>query len=141
MSALMASMLYPQIFKFITGGTVLSKHFRILFAFSILMGLSTTAMAQDCGVVPTKPAVVDGASSSMEQIIENSNEVKTYIAEADLYLDCHAAWRQLIAFRGLSRDEKDAIEAEIKIILDERNAIGDDFNAEVQAFRAANPDL
>ena len=120
---------------------MLSKQIQILFAFSILLGLSTTAMAQDCGVVPTKPEVVDGASSSMEQIIENSNEVKTYIAEADLYLDCHAAWRQLIAFRGLSRDEKDAIEAEIKVILDERNAIGDDFNAEVQAFRDANPDL
>lgn len=96
-------------------------------------------MAQDCGDVPTKPMLVDGATSSMDQIVANSEDVKGYIAAADLYLDCHAEWRKLIAFRGQSRDDRDVIEEEIKVILDDRNAVGDDFNAEVQAFRAANP--
>ena len=59
---------------------------------------------------------------------------------ADAYLDCNAEYRNTIAYKDLSSSEKDAIGEVTGAVLEERNAIGDDFNAEVAAFQEANPE-
>ncbi len=116
------------------------KHLQIALQISILMGISSTALAQDCEDMPTKPAMTDGATATMDQIVANSEEVKAYIAAADTYLDCHADYRQTIAYKSMSSEEKDASSDQAKALLDDRNDAGDEFNDEVQAYRDANPD-
>jgi hypothetical protein len=105
----------------------------------ILLGLSSTALAQDCSEAPVAPDLVDGATASMDQLVANSEEVKTFIAAADSYLDCRYAYRDTVAYKDLSRSDKGAYTDETEEVLDARNEIGDDFNDEVAAYQAANP--
>ena len=112
---------------------------RILLSLSILLGLSSNALSQDCGELPQAPALVDGASATIDQLVANSREVKSFIELADVYLDCSLAFRKTVAFKDLGRDEKDAIEQTASALLDTRNAIGDDFNAQANAYKTANP--
>ena len=75
----------------------------------------------------------------MDDLVANSQTVKSYIEVADAHLDCTAEYRTTIAYKGLPSDEKDVIDDQRSNLLEERNSIGDDFNAEVAAFQEANP--
>lgn len=108
-------------------------------ALTTLVILSPLAGAQDassCGEQPVEPAIVDGAASTLEQLIANGNEVKAYIAEADQFLDCSEA--RYIKLSG-SRIHKDILGDQIKSLTTSRNEIGDELNAQVAAYQAANP--
>lgn len=104
-----------------------------------MLGFSSTLIAQECNQPPVAPELVDGASANMDQLIANSEQVKAYIAEADVYLDCRYAYRDTIAYKDLSRSEKEDYIDATDEVLEARNQIGDDFNDEVAAFQAANP--
>jgi hypothetical protein len=118
----------------------MKKYLPIAVQISILMGFSSIALANECGDKPMIPTLVDGASATMAELVSNSGEVKDFIAAADAYLDCDAEFRQSIAYKDLSRADKSAATDDAKDYLDARNDIGDDFNLEVQAYKAANPD-
>ena len=115
--------------------TSLSQMIQIL----VLMGLSTTALSQECGDEPVAPSIVDGASASMDDLVANSQEVKGFIAEADVFLDCLYEYRDTVAYKDLDDAAKDEFKTYSTEILDSRNAIGDVFNEQVAAYRAANP--
>lgn len=119
---------------------IIKKYLQIAVQLSILMGLSSIALANDCGEKPSVPTLVDGASVTMEQLVANSVEIKDFIAAADVYLDCDADFRQSIAYKDMSRADKATATDDAKDYLDARNDVGDDFNVQVQAYRAANPD-
>jgi hypothetical protein len=104
-----------------------------------LMILSPLAGAQDaasCGEQPVEPTIVDGAASTFEQLIANGKEVNAYIAEADQFLDCSEA--RYIRISG-SRIHKDILGEQIKSLTTRHNEIGDELNAQVAAYQAANP--
>ena len=110
-----------------------------IIALIALGTLSHPVAAQDstgCGELPVEPAIVDGVTSTMEQLVANSKEVNAYIAEADQFLDCsEARYKKL----GSSRAHRDQLAEQIRSLTARRNEIGDEFNAQVAAFRAANP--
>ena len=111
---------------------------RVLLMASALT-LSSVAVAQDCGEVPARPELVDGASSTMDQMVANSEAVKGYIADADAYLDCREAYIVTEEFQALEEGDQQAYRAANKTVLDSRNSISEDFNAEVSAYKEANP--
>lgn len=108
-----------------------------------LFSLPITAVAQPgddgCGEEPVAPAIVDGATSAMEDLVANSKAVTGFIAEADTYLDCREAYVKDKS-NGLSESDRDAVSATISALTKKRNEIGDLFNAEVAKFREANPE-
>ena len=112
--------------------------FRILIQLLVILGCSSTTFAQGCGEAPVKPKVVDGASVTMDQLVANSDAVKSYIAEADLYLDCHLAFRKTVEYKDLARREKAALADISEALLEDRNALGDEFNEQVMAYKEAN---
>jgi hypothetical protein len=108
----------------------------LLFAFT-----GSHAFAQtDCGVLPEKPSIVDGTSATMEELVANSQEVKSYIGDVDSFLDCYDTFMQSSGFSELPQNEKLVYANAMDSILEARNAIGPEFNAQVEAFRAAQPE-
>lgn len=109
--------------------------FFLLMAFAVLPH-QVVAQDSDCGDLPVEPAIVDGSTATMEQLIVNSEEVKAYIAEADLFLDCSEARYKRVS---VSRIHKERVGEQIKSVTARRNEIGEEFNAQVVAYQAANP--
>ena len=108
----------------------------VLFSLAFV---SAPLMANDCGEVPQAPEVVDGASTSMDDLVANSQSVKAFIADADAYLDCNETFIQSDGFKDLEPAEQQAALDTNTELLKARNQIGEDFNEEVAAYKAANP--
>lgn len=104
-----------------------------------LVAFSSFALANECGEIPVAPSIVEGVTASVDDLVANSEAVKSYIEVADAYLDCTAEYRRTSEYRRLAPEDKEVIENLAGGLLEERNAIGDDFNAEVAAFQEANP--
>lgn len=100
----------------------------------------TPARADECGPVPEAPAVVDGKTATMDELVANSQAVKAFIAAADDWLDCNEAFVQSDAFKKLSTAEQQRRLDLNSRLLDERNAIGDRFNEQVAAWKEAHPE-
>lgn len=112
------------------------KFFIALIALTVFSGQLAAEVTVDCGEQPVKPSIVDGATSTMEQLVANSKAVNAFIAEADEFLDCEERrYKKLSA----SKVHKDRLAAEIKAVTANRNDAGDEFNAQVAAYKAANP--
>lgn len=97
------------------------------------------ALADSCGEAPQPPEILDGTKSSMEELVANSQSVKAYISDADSFLDCRESFAQTEDFKAQSTEQQ---EEQIKTnaeVLASRNGIGDAFNKEVAAYKAANP--
>ena len=110
-----------------------------LQAFFLLV-ISSSVYAQECGESPTAPAVVDGASATLEELKQNSDDINAYIVIADEYLDCTHAFEDSRDFDTLGVDAKEQFRAEASAVLAARNEIADEFNLQVAAYQEANPD-
>lgn len=107
------------------------------FAFLSMLSMPLAAQSEtDCGDPPTEPTLVDGATSTMEQLVINSKEVNAYISEADEFLDCSEDRYIRISH---SKAHSKQLAEQVKAITERRNTIGDKFNTQVTAFKAANP--
>ena len=98
-----------------------------------------SALASDCGTLPQEPEIIDGGSATMEDLVANSESVKTFISEADAYLDCREGIAKTDAFKEMSKDEQQAFLKANSDLLKSRNDIGEKFNAEVADYKKANP--
>ena len=120
------------------------RHNTFLICAALSVALSNLSIAQEseanqCGDAPLAPEVVDGSSATMTDLVANSKAVQTFIANADEHLDCKKALVNDTT-NGLSSDERDIHEKNFMDLVTVRNEIGDLFNAEVEAFKAANPE-
>lgn len=111
---------------------------RILLSLA-LGACSAIAIADDCGTAPQVPSLVDGAKATMEELVATSQGVKTYIADADKFLDCRESIAKGDGFKEMSADDQKAFLQVNTDVLNSRNGIGDAFNAEVAEYKAANP--
>jgi len=103
--------------------------------------LSAVALAADnCGDVPVAPELPDGTTASLDELVDTSNAVRNYIEDADKYLDCKESFARKRDFQRLSSEAQDAYREEVSVLTAKRNEVGDLFNAEVEAYRQANPD-
>lgn len=115
-----------------------SRYSKILFALGLGL-FSIAGIADDCGSAPEMPALVDGTKATMEELVATSESVKSFIATADVFLDCREGFIKSDAFKEISADEQKQLIEENSTLLNNRNGIGDAFNKEVAAFKAANP--
>jgi len=115
-------------------------------ALSLLLG-STYAAAGGC-VNPEAPAIPDGASSTMEQMIASQKTVKTFQAANIEYMAClepglTAAEAQL---KAAPKDEKAAAQTNFEELQATYNGavsaeeeVAGQFNAAIREYKAANP--
>ncbi len=109
-------------------------------AVCLLAGLFSGPLLAECGQTPSIPVIPDGATAAMEELVTASREVKAFIADADAYLDCRETAMNSDEYGNLSVDDKSAWTNEIKELTESRNSIGDEFNAQVMAYKEANPE-
>lgn len=105
-----------------------------------LVATSSLTLADTCGTAPSAPTLPDGSKATMDELVASSQDVKTYIAAADTFLDCRDAFGKGEEFKTLAPEKQAELINHSKEILDVRNAIGDAFNAEVAKYKAANPE-
>ncbi len=104
-----------------------------------MAGATSAVYAADCGQPPTQPEIPNGETVSREKLVEASEAVKQYIADADAYLDCREKpAKNKEKWKSMSKEEKVALKKEVSDLTKKRNAIGEQFNAEVEKFRKAN---
>ncbi len=115
-------------------------------AIGLFLG-STLVVADDC-VMPEAPAVPDGASATMEQMIAGQTAVKAFQAANIDYMACvepglTAAGEQLPAATGddkaAAQKAYDEIEATYNAAVSAEEAVAGQFNAAIRAYKAANP--
>ena len=118
--------------------SVFTKKLSTCLAIVSLAFMSSTALG-DCGSLPAKPDIPNGAGASMDELVTASQAVKAFIASADVYLDCQEAAMATEEFLAQDKNIIKAAKKEISSLIDARNDIGDQFNKEVGAFKKANP--
>jgi hypothetical protein len=109
---------------------------------SLALG-SGSALAQDC-TAPTAPQLPDGASSTMEQMLEGQKAVKAYQAANLEYMKCLEP--VLAAAEAELKEEVEGAAEKYKQVEDSYNAavsaeeeVAGQFNTEIREYKAANP--
>lgn len=106
-----------------------------------LGSMSALALAaDDCGAPPEAPTIPEGATATLEELAATAEQVNQYGEESNVYLDCIEAFTGKRAFRQLSREEQAAVHEKFSNAASNHNATLDTFQAELDAFRAANPE-
>ncbi len=110
--------------------------------------LASTGVAADDCVNPTAPAMPDGASSTMEQMIAGQKGVKAFQAANIEYMSCLEARFTAAEAQSVegSDDEKATAKETYEKSIDAYNAavsaeeqVAGQFNTEIRAYKAANP--
>lgn len=109
----------------------------------LLWAVATSVIADECNK-PYKVEIPDGASSSKEVMIDTQKSIKTYMSEANAYLACLEAVNRNLATAILSEEaiaeERAMTNRRHNAMVDEMNAVADQFNAQVRAYKARHSD-
>ncbi|MEM9531111.1 MAG: hypothetical protein AAGA23_09330 [Pseudomonadota bacterium] len=115
---------------------------KITFA-TIGLIFTLSAGAEECEK-PYAVQIPDGANATKDAMIATQKQIKTYMAEGDAYLACLEGEEKNMAVSILSEE---AIEEQRALrtrrhnaMVDEMHSIGEQFNVQVRAFKAANED-
>ena len=115
-------------------------------ALGLFLG-SSFALADDC-ISPEIPAVPDGASSTMDQMIAGQKAVKAFQASNIEYMACleprvTAAEEQLANASGdakaAAKEAYEEEEAAYNAAVSAEESVAGDFNVAIRAYKAANP--
>lgn len=106
-----------------------------------LGSMSAFALAVDnCGTPPEAPVVPEGATAALEDLAAAAEQVNQYGEASNVYLDCIEEFTGKRAFKQLSREEQAAVHEKFSTAAAKHNEVLDSFQAELEAFRAANPE-
>lgn len=110
-------------------------------ALALALG-STSVLAADCEM-PTAPSMPDGASSSMEQMLEGQKAVKTFQAANLDYMKClepqmAAATAAIEAGEEGAADKYKALEEAYNGAVSVEEEVAGQFNTEIREYKAAN---
>jgi hypothetical protein len=110
-------------------------------ALALALG-STSVLAADCEM-PAAPTLPDGASSSMEQMLEGQKAVKTFQAANLDYMKClepaMAAAAAAIEAGEEGADEKyKGLEEKYNGAVSVEEEVAGQFNTEIREYKAAN---
>jgi hypothetical protein len=119
-----------MIWKIISGGVLLTA-------------LAAPALAQDQCVVPSAPAIPDGAKATPAQIVSGQNDIKAFAAAADAYQTCIV--REIGRQRDLAKQNNQEFDPGIQAALEAKagaqktdtQRLAAAWNASVQAFNDA----
>ena len=113
-----------------------------LTALALALG-STSALAADC-TAPEAPAALDGASATMEQMLAGQKAVKAFQSENIDYMKCLEP-EMATAEAAMQVGEDGAGEAykasqeTYNAAVSAEEAVADQFNTAIRAYKAANP--
>jgi hypothetical protein len=99
-----------------------------------MAGFSGVTLAADCGEAPVAPELADGTTATMDELIANSEAVKSFIADADTYLDCREDLMKSDEFKMMEEAVRASYVTATSELLDIRNSISEDFNEQVKIF-------
>jgi hypothetical protein len=113
-----------------------------LAALCLILG-SGLSVADDC-VQPEMPTIPDGSTSSLEQMLEGQQGVKTFQAANLEYMSCIEA--QLSAAEArIKEGDADAMERYTRLqetynaAVSREEEVAGQFNTEIREYKAANP--
>jgi hypothetical protein len=115
----------------------------ITFAALGLIAGNTTALAADC-TAPTAPALPDGATANMEQMLEGQQAVKAFQAATLEYMKClepalNAAEAGIKAGEEGAEAAYQAAQEAYNGAVSAEEAVAGQFNTEIREYKAANP--
>ena len=104
---------------------------------------STSSLAGDCEP-PAKPELPDGASSTMEQMLEGQKAVKAFQAANLEYMKClepALAAAEAEAKEGVEGavDKYKEVEEVYNAAVSAEEEVAGQFNTEIREYKAANP--
>ena len=103
----------------------------VLTAF--LLAFSSISFAE-C-VHPVAPVLPDGEVADLATMVEGQKAVKTYVAEAEAYLECLTAEGEA-AGEEVSEEERASRMNEHNAAVDEMEAVANTFNEELREYKA-----
>lgn len=116
------------------------------FAHTAILSLalsSSAALAADC-TAPEKPQLPDGASATMEQMLEGQKAVKTFQTANLEYMKCMQP--ALAEAEAAAKEGTEGAAEKYKALEDTHNAavsaeeeVAGQFNTEIREYKAANP--
>lgn len=115
----------------------------IKYSALVLALSSTSALAADCEA-PSVPSLPDGATSSMEQMLEGQKAVKAFQAANLEYMKClepqlSAATSALEAGEEGAADKYKTLEEAYNGAVSAEEEVAGQFNTEIREYKAANP--
>lgn len=91
---------------------------------------------------PSRPDGVDGAKATEAQMLQFQKDMKEYLAKGNDFLSCLEKEEAMIA-SDASEEQKQEFKAKIiqthNAVVDEMNAIADQFNTALRAYKSQNP--
>jgi len=113
------------------------------FALAGLILGSTVSIADDC-VAPAKPAIPDGGSSSLEQMLAGQKAVKEFQAANLAYMSClepklAAAEADVSAGTEGAAETYQQLQTTYNAAVSAEEEVAGQFNTEIRDYKAANP--
>ena len=109
-----------------------------LSAFFCIMGVVVCGSAAAACENPTMVAIPDGQTATMGQLLDAQGQVKTYMAAMEEYLACLSQELEA-AGDDAPAEFKSLMVTRHNTAVSEMETVAADFNTQVQAYKAANP--
>jgi len=93
---------------------------------------STKQVVADCDA-PSEPDIPDGAIAALEELMAAQNDVRVFMTESEMYLDCLS---DVIDERDLSDEEQSTAVLEHNRMVSLMEQLAEEFNTQVRVFRA-----
>ena len=118
----------------------ISERIRTMKTTTLITSLLFTAVSSvsQANCNPAKsPELVDGTTASLEQLVDNQKAVKTYMGEANSYLEClDLEEANAIATGSETEETKVVRDAFYNATVDQMNITAANFNTEIQNYKA-----
>jgi hypothetical protein len=105
---------------------------------------AATAAFQDCSI-PSPPTVPDGAKASHEQMVAAHTQFQKYDADTNTYTQCVDAAVERITQQFPQASAEDLHTVKVlgigahNTVIDQEQALADQFNTQLKAFKARHP--
>ena len=112
---------------------------KTVIALTLFLGTAQAAIACD---YPARPKIADGSTATRDEMIESQASVKTYISLSNAYLECLETEEKAAVDALEDADEKTLAERrkaftrKYNAAVEEQEIIANEFNEQVQTFRA-----
>lgn len=111
---------------------------KIIISFLVAGAVLSSNVSAEC-TPATAPNLVDGSLAQLEAIVANQQEVKTYMSEANVYLECLDSEEATAVSTGAETEETKVVrDAFYNMTVDKMNITAANFNQEIQKFKAQN---
>lgn len=98
---------------------------------------ATPAVSDECGALPRGKFVLDGRKATKKQLRSVERDVVAFMAASDFYQNCVLRYSKQYE-ANLSDDDKQRLLALVEESQKEKEAVGNGYNAAVDAFKATH---